>query len=1066
MDLNKKQLKSLMTFYNYKAAASLVRFQKIKEIKIKAVEEGYDLSGQVEQYKETYSPHATIDHSGTITDFSCDCTRHRANATVCPHVGALLVAFQELDTDTAMPYHHVTSDSYQERLMEMQKIFKDLRVGQLQEKSLSLIETYKEEILEATAKLDTGINIFPIITIDRSQDVSIEYKIGSNRPYVLKSLPMFVDNFNTKTKVTYGKELITNHESDDFTKFALQQIEFIKEAVIADDQITRYIYIDNDNIDLFYNTYHALENPYVHFSTKTPKVIAVKKTGFANYDQFMLDRLPGQIYYGHRHIYHLIENTIYRYSLMASNAIKSFLAQIQKEPIIVFDDDKKNFGKYIIDRISPYIELLDDDYDEYLTDDVYAQVYADIDFDNALRLDLKYIDEDEKEIAQEHLSDFNLPINITSTQSLLEKDLEFDQQRGAYILKDEGKAINNYIKQKLARLKEYTEVYVSDAIASLQKSSSTALSVGVKLENDLLQVNFEALGISNEDVIDILKSYRTKRSFHRLENGELIDLDDESIKAANDLINDLDIDLDDLEDGTIFLDKSRSLYLNNLMDESALSIKTRDNAFDSLISGITDVDAASFTPPEKYHDILRNYQVDGFRWLKTLESYGFNGILSDDMGLGKTLQVIALLESNQGPGKTSIVITPATLILNWRDEIAKFTDNLKVLCVQGSVKDRIDDIAICEDYDVVLTSYDYIRRDSKYYDDITFDYVILDEAQYIKNQKTKNAKEVKKIKSSHRLALTGTPIENSLAELWSIFDFLMPEYLFRYSYFKRNFETPIVKNQNKDVTKRLQKMVEPFILRRTKAQVLKELPEKSENNIHVRFNDEEKNIYLANLVQVNNELQTMIQGESFNKMRVLAMMTRLRQLCCDPRLVYQEFLEPSSKLQVCLDLIGNIQKENEKVLVFSSFTSVLDLIEAQLVEQGISYYKLTGATSKSRRHQLVNNFQVDETTVFLISLKAGGTGLNLTAASNVIHFDPWWNLSAQNQATDRAYRIGQKNRVQVYKLIMKDSIEEKIQNLQLQKNDLAEMFVENNEGSITSMNSTDIVELFKIDSDL
>ncbi len=1063
MDLNKKQLKSLMTFYNYKAASSLEKFQKVKEIKVNQKNGGYQISGQIEQHKDTFAPVASVDSDGKISHFTCNCTRHKDDQIACPHIGALLIRFAKLDSNITLPYHNVVSDSYQERLLEVQEIFKSLRISEMKQKSVSLIDTYKEEILEATAKLDTGINIYPLITIDKSEEINIEYKIGTNRPYVIKSLPQFIDSFNTKAKVKYGKELITNHENDDFTKFARNQIEFIKENVATDDQIGRYIYIDNDNIDLFYNTYSKFDNPFVKFVDKTPKVIKVKKSNFEDYDEFSIDNLPGQILFGHRHIYHLISNNLYRYSLMASNAIKSFLGKILDENIIVFNDDKTNFGKYIIDRISPYIELVDDDYDDYLTDDVYCQVYADIDFDNSLRIDLKYVDDTDKEISKPELENYNLPINISSTHNLLEKDLGYDEKRNAYILKDEGKTISNYIKQKLPRLKEFTEVFVSDAIASLQKSSSTALSVGVKLENDLLQLNFDALGISQEEVIDILKSYRTKRSFHRLQNGEIIDLDDQNIKAANDLINDLDIDLDDIEDGSIILDKSRSLYLNNLMDESVLSIKSRNDAFDSLITGITDVDSSSFEPPEKYQDILRNYQKEGFRWLKTLEHYGFNGILSDDMGLGKTLQVIALLESNRSPDNTSIVITPATLILNWRDEIAKFTNNLKVLCVQGAVKNRIEDIAKCEEYDVILTSYDYIRRDSKYYEDIMFDYVILDEAQYIKNQKTKNAKEVKKIRSHHRLALTGTPIENSLAELWSIFDFLMPEYLFRYSYFKRNFETPIVKNQNKEVTKRLQKMVEPFILRRTKAQVLKELPEKSENNIHIRFNDEEKNIYLANLVQVNNELQTMLQGETFNKMRVLAMMTRLRQLCCDPRLVYEEFLEPSSKLQVCMDLIGNVEQDNEKVLVFSSFTSVLNLIEQELEQSGISYYKLTGATSKSKRHQLVNNFQVDDTTVFLISLKAGGTGLNLTSASNVIHFDPWWNLSAQNQATDRAYRIGQKNRVQVYKLIMKDSIEEKIQNLQQQKNDLAQLFVENNEGSITSMNPNDIIELFKID---
>ena len=1062
MKLDTKQLKSLMTFVNYKIAQSLIKYRKIKEISLEQ-DGDYHLSGIVEQYKKTHNSQATISPEGNIVDFSCDCDRFSSNEIICSHIGALLLEFGDLDSNVTLPYHQVSNDNYKDRLLNMQRIFLEKAIIEQKSQSLKLINTYQEEILEATTKLDKNISIYPNIEITKDDEITLDFKIGSNRMYVIKSLPQFIQNYNTKTKVKYGKELTTNHEKENFTPLAIRQIDFIREATNINEMITRYIEIDDDNIDLFYHAYFDLENTYLKFIDKTPKVIKVKKDNHGQYDRFSLPDFPGRIYFGHRHLYHLIDDKLYRYSLMASSALKSFLTSIFNEAIVVFDENKKDFGKYIIDRISPYVELIDDDYDEYLTDDVYVQVYADIDFDNNLRVDLKYIDENENEITNLMLPDYNLPIGVSSTQNLLHKDFEYDKSRDCFILDQSYSATSDYIKKQLPRLKEFSEVFVSDAIENIQKNKSLALSVGVKLENNLLEINFDNLDIDQDEVIEILKAYRANRTFHRLNNGNMITLEDESIQAVNDLMEDLNIDLKKIHDNSITVDKSRAMYLNSLMDESKLAVKSRNEAFTELVDGIKDVDPHKFIAPEKFQNILRNYQKDGFRWLKTLEHYGFNGILCDDMGLGKTLQVIALLEANKGQGKTSIVITPATLILNWKDEIEKFTNNLKVICIQGTAKGRLDDIQTIQDYDVVLTSYDYIRRDSDHYQGFNFDYVILDEAQYIKNQKTKNAQEVKKIQGTHRLALTGTPIENSLAELWSLFDFLMPEYLFNYNYFKRNFETPIVKNNDQEITKRLQRMVEPFILRRTKSQVLKELPEKTENDIHIRFNDEEKKVYLANLVQVNNELKTMMEGEVFNKVKILAMMTKLRQLCCDPRLVYQDFNEPSSKLEVCMNLIDNIQQENEKVLLFSSFTSVLSLVEEQLKERNISYYKLTGETSKSKRHQLVNNFQVDDTTVFLISLKAGGTGLNLTSASSVIHFDPWWNLSAQNQATDRAYRIGQKNRVQVYKLIMKDSIEEKIQNLQKQKNDLAQVFVENNDGSITAMNPQEIAELFTID---
>ena len=289
----------------------------------------------------------------------------------------------------------------------------------------------------------------------------------------------------------------------------------------------------------------------------------------------------------------------------------------------------------------------------------------------------------------------------------------------------------------------------------------------------------------------------------------------------------------------------------------------------------------------------------------------------------------------------------------------------------------------------------------------------------------------------------------------------MPQYLYNYHHFKETYEIPIIKNEDQEKQAKLKRFVEPFILRRTKKDVLTELPDKIENNVLIPFTPDEEKVYLANLSTINTELQSAIQVNHIDKIQILAMMTRLRQLCCDQRILYNNVQEPSSKLKACMDIIETAKENEQKILLFSSFTKSLDLIEAELRKKDISYYVLTGSTTKIKRHQLVNAFQNDQTTVFLISLKAGGTGLNLTSASTVIHFDPWWNMSAQNQATDRAYRIGQTNNVQVYKLIMKNSIEEKIQKLQEQKQDLSNMFIENNHGSITQMSTADIIDLFK-----
>ena len=401
-----------------------------------------------------------------------------------------------------------------------------------------------------------------------------------------------------------------------------------------------------------------------------------------------------------------------------------------------------------------------------------------------------------------------------------------------------------------------------------------------------------------------------------------------------------------------------------------------------------------------------------------------------------------------------------SLVYKWENECRKWNLDISTNLILGGALER-EEIIKNINYNkksIYITSYDSLRRDIDFYENKEFEYVILDEAQYIKNQKTQNAISVKKLKSRHKLALTGTPIENSLAELWSIFDFLMPNYLFNYHYFLLHYENDIVRNDDEEKKKRLKQLVTPFILRRNKKEVLTELPDKIEKTQFIEFNEDEYKLYLAHLAQVNNELK---MNEEMNKIEVLAMLTRLRQLCCEPRLIFDNIYHSSSKLKACTDLIVNLKENNQKVLLFSSFTSALNLIEEELNILGISYLKLTGQTSKEKRKEMIEKFQNKEVDVFLISLKAGGTGLNLTAAQAVIHFDPWWNVSAQNQATDRAYRIGQEKNVQVFKLVMKNSIEEKILELQDKKKDLADTFVEGNEGSISKMSKEDIMELFK-----
>ena len=404
--------------------------------------------------------------------------------------------------------------------------------------------------------------------------------------------------------------------------------------------------------------------------------------------------------------------------------------------------------------------------------------------------------------------------------------------------------------------------------------------------------------------------------------------------------------------------------------------------------------------------------------------------------------------------------------MNWQNEAQKFTNKLKTLVVRGNAGERQKQISKANEYDLIITSYDLLKRDIEVYKEnkYHFRFAIADEAQYLKNSNTQNAKAVKEILADTRYALTGTPIENSLAELWSIFDYIMPGYLFGYKKFKTEYETPIVKENDQKAMQKLKMLIEPFILRRTKKQVLTELPEKTITVLNNQMKEEQEKIYLNYLAQAKQEVAETINARGFEKshIQVLAALTRLRQICCHPSLFIKDYKDGSSKLEQCIEIVKDATEAGHKILLFSGYTSMFELIEKELKEKEINYFKLTGSTKVDERIRMVDEFNENkDIKVFLISLKAGGTGLNLTGADMVIHYDPWWNASAENQATDRAYRIGQKNNVQVYKMITKNSIEEKIYELQQRKSQLIDNMLDTKTSFINTLSREDIMKLFE-----
>lgn len=622
-------------------------------------------------------------------------------------------------------------------------------------------------------------------------------------------------------------------------------------------------------------------------------------------------------------------------------------------------------------------------------------------------------------------------------------------------------------------------MYIAETLKFLQQTNlkrsqikkEQRVSVGVKIENNLIDIDLSNLNFDTKELQEIMRKYKLKRKFHRLKDGSFINLEEnENIEFIQNITKDIDIDYSKIKDNSIKLPIYRSFYLEKVLEKNEFINANRDSSYKEFVGGLTKTKSELNKPMSKYLKAsLREYQIIGFNWLTALDEYGIGGILADDMGLGKTIQILSVIATyigNNNNPKPTLIVCPSSLSLNWQSEINKFTSGISSLVIHGTLEERQKQIKEILDYKVIITSYELLKRDIEEYKkyDYEFKYIVADEAQYIKNNNTQNAKTIKEIKAETKYALTGTPIENSLAELWSIFDFIMPGYLFSYKKFKELYETPIIKDNDQEAMKKLKRLINPFVLRRTKKEVLTELPDKTVTVLNSQMTEEQKEIYMAYLAKAKKNVEDEIKENGIEKsqIKILALLTRLRQICCHPSLFIDNYKGESGKLNQCLEILRDAINSDHKTLLFSGYTSMFDIIEKELKKQNIKYLKLTGQTKVSERMDLVDEFNKnDEIKVFLISLKAGGTGLNLTSADMVIHYDPWWNLSAENQATDRTYRIGQKRNVQVYKLITKDSIEEKIYELQKRKETLIDTMLSTKQTFINKLSKEEILSLFE-----
>ncbi len=738
-------------------------------------------------------------------------------------------------------------------------------------------------------------------------------------------------------------------------------------------------------------------------------------------------------------------------------------------------DNEINNEKQKNNRDSQSNEVKKDKNEIYINK-LACKVYLDLDEKDNILLLLKFCYKDfEFNILEKDFNNYVKENNVTRNVQeekkvltrLFDDGFEIEKGKTTFVLKDVD-LMYDFLSSKIEGYMNDFEVLVTEKLKNKNVKKPKISSINVRLDNGLLEFDMSKTDFDMDEIKKILQSYNIKKKYYKLKNGDFLDLEkNEDLDLLNDISTSLDVDFEKAKNGVVKLPVNRSLYLEKLLDTNKSINTSKNEEYNNLVNNISNKNFSdNITISKKFEKVLRDYQKTGYKWLKVLESYGFGGILADDMGLGKTLQVIALFESNMKSKnkKASIVVCPSSLVLNWKAEIEKWCNSLKVLIISGTANERKELINKYNDYDLVITSYDLLKRDIEHYEDKLFKYIIADEAQYIKNFSTQNATALKSLDGEVKFALTGTPIENSISELWSIFDFIMPGYLYNYNKFKKKFEEPILKQEDKEALKRLKSLIEPFILRRVKKDVLTELPEKNITILNNEMTKEQQQLYISYLAQIKQEVASEVNENGFekSKLKILMLLTRLRQICCHPSLFIENYKGESGKLAQCMDIVKEAIASNHKILLFSQYTSMFEIIEKCLDKEKINYYKLTGSTPVDKRINMVDEFNKnEEVKVFLISLKAGGTGLNLTGADVVIHYDPWWNVSSENQATDRAYRIGQKNSVQVYKLITTNSIEEKINKLQEKKAKLSEELLSTEETFINKLSKEEIMSLFE-----
>ena len=865
---------------------------------------------------------------------------------------------------------------------------------------------------------------------------ALAFKVGRNRMYVVKDATEFMKSFRTGATAEYGKDLILTHDPENLNETDAAVIKLLMTAKYTKGRKSeagnkRYITISNA---LLGNILENLAGRTV-FYNEVPCVLRMdpRKIRLKISSDYVLST---DLNKGKQEFLNLVgkgyllthaqgKNDAYLDRVEGTTDEMNLISLIDQNPSVSIKPILKDFLKKIYSR---FFEMFDVD-KAVQRDFVLSQIRLNtfFDFDKGVITARTVILRDKKEIGPEELTDRIDRVKVELLESFLQS-LGFADG----VLAEESRVLA-FFKMDFTRLKTLTNVYLSENLKNKELRSIGKPVIRVTYQNNLARVFLEKSDFTESELEQIIAGLRKKRKYILLDGNRIVDLDSETARDFGETVKDFEMDPKDLY-------RKKTVSMINAIKAFSHERSCRvDKYLRDMIEEIRSFKEAEITVPHLKAE-LRDYQTEGFKWLSILTKYGMGGILADDMGLGKTIQIIALLKNDRSR-KPSLVVCPKSLVFNWISEFTRFDGSTRVTAVYGPDSRRSELISSIQKNEkaVYITSYDSLRNDiSKY--SLEFNYIVLDEAQYIKNVHALKTKSVKELKASHRFALTGTPIENSVVDLWSIFDFVMPGYFEELSRF-REAETSVIARK-----------AAPFILRRVKEDVLEDLPAKYERILSADMTKEQRKLYDAMRQEARKALEE--GGKAFD---MLPYLTRLRQVCVDPGMFAEDYRGGSGKLEMLSTLIPEYLEAHHRILIFSQFVKALESVRNVLEKQGISTSFLSGATPAKERVEMMDAFNNGSgTDVFLISLKAGGTGLNLTGADTVIHLDPWWNVAAENQASDRTHRIGQTRNVEVIRLIAGESIEQRVVELQDLKKEVIRQVISDDDGSVTSASLEDI----------